>query len=66
MRRDTLDTTKTVADVIHEKFEDMETAGYEVEFDPEEAELAGAFEEDALSYDDAQKSAIDSAESKRP
>ena len=31
----------------------METPGYEVEFDPEEAELAGAFVEDALSEQDA-------------
>ena len=38
----------------------METPGFEVEFDPEEAELAGAFVEDALSEQDALDSSPDS------
>ena len=35
------------------------TPGFEVEFDPEEAEQAGAFEEDALSEADALESSVD-------
>ena len=33
--------------------------GLEVEFDPEDAERAGAFEEDALTYEDASQATID-------
>ena len=33
--------------------------GFAVEFDPEEAELAGVFEEDALNEEDALESSID-------
>lgn len=33
--------------------------GMAVEFDPEEAELAGAFQEDALSAEDAEEAGID-------
>ena len=35
------------------------TPGYQVEFDPIEAERVGAFEEDALSEADALESALD-------
>jgi hypothetical protein len=36
-------------DALTEKLSDAETApGFEVEFDPDEAEKAGAFEEDAI------------------
>lgn len=50
-------------DVISEKLIDAMTPGVEVEFDPLEAEQAGAFVEDALSELDARESAIDLVES---
>ena len=34
---------------LHEKLADAETPGFQAEFDPDEAECAGAFVEDALS-----------------
>lgn len=46
-------------DVVREKLLDAEVPGYEVEFDAEEAKLAGAFTEDALSLDDAKESVAD-------
>ena len=46
-------------DLIREKMADAMTPGYEAEFDPEEAERAGAFIEDALTEDDATASAED-------
>ena len=50
----------TAAAVLKEKLSDAEySPGFEVEFDPEEAEHAGAFEEDALSATDALESSID-------
>jgi hypothetical protein len=45
--------------VINEKLNDALTPGYQSEFDPEEAEEAGAFSEDALSEEDAIESNID-------
>ncbi|MGO9532114.1 MAG: hypothetical protein ACLP3B_13190 [Syntrophobacteraceae bacterium] len=47
------DAKEDAAEALREKLADMETPGFEVEFDPEEAELAGAFVEDALSEQDA-------------
>lgn len=44
---------------ISDKLTDILTPRYVVEFDPIEAELAGAFTEDALSEDDAAESALD-------
>jgi hypothetical protein len=44
---------------ILEKLTDSLIPGLQVEFDPEEAELAGAFVEDALSEKDALESSID-------
>ncbi len=53
---------KAAADgALREKLADMATPGYQVEFDPEEAEAAGAFVEDALSEEDAIESATDIA-----
>ena len=40
-------------DPMHEKLVDAQTPGYQAEFDPAEAEAAGAFPEDALSEADA-------------
>ena len=48
-------------DTVSEKLTDALTPTYQAEFDPEEAESAGAFIEDALSQDDAISSAHDSA-----
>ena len=45
-------------DVIGQKLRDAETSGYEVAFDPDEAERI-AFHEDALSDQDARDSVID-------
>jgi len=53
------DAKEDAAEALREKLADMETPGFEVEFDPEEAELAGAFVEDALSEQDALDSSPD-------
>ena len=45
--------------VIQEKLLDAEIPGFQAEFDPLEAERLGAFEEDALSEQDALDSTID-------
>lgn len=58
---------KTNVDINHidgkppldEKMTDILNPGYEVEFDPTEAELAGAFKEEAISEKDAAESSID-------
>ena len=50
---------KTMDEVIDAKLIDMETPGFAAEFDPLEADRIGAFEEDALSEQDAWESAID-------
>lgn len=48
-------------DALIDKLSDAEsTPGLKVEFDPDEAEKAGAFEEDAVSEDDALDSSADS------
>ena len=47
-------------DVLAEKLTDAMVPGAMVEFDPEEAERAGAFVEDALSESDALESSVDS------
>lgn len=49
---------------VIEKTADALIPGLMVEFDPLEAELAGAFAEDALSEDDAKASAIDVMDTK--
>ena len=43
----------TIVQALHEKLIDAQTPGYQAEFDPDEAEHAGAFVEDALSEEDA-------------
>lgn len=48
--------------VVVEKLGDAEVPGFEVEFTPDEAALAGAFREDALSASDAADSAGDDAD----
>jgi hypothetical protein len=53
-------------DALREKLIDALTPGYQVEFDPEEADQAGAFVEDALSEQDAAESCIDLVEVAAP
>jgi hypothetical protein len=56
----TINREPDAAAVLKEKLSDAECSpGFEVEFDPEEAEQAGAFDEDALSAADALESSID-------
>ena len=45
--------------VIREKMIDAMTPGFQAEFDPDEADQAGAFIEDALSEEDAMASDVD-------
>jgi hypothetical protein len=45
---------------LREKLADALIPGFQVEFDPDEAEQVGAFQEDALSEQDALDSAVDS------
>jgi hypothetical protein len=47
---------------LNEKLTDAMIPGFAAEFDPEEAERAGAFDEDALSEADALDSCIDPAD----
>jgi hypothetical protein len=46
-------------ETITEKFRDAAIPGYVVSFDPEEAACAGAFQETALSEEDALESTAD-------
>lgn len=46
-------------ELLEEKLLDAETPGFEVSMDPDEAERAGAFSEDALSEAEAKESIID-------
>jgi hypothetical protein len=55
-----IDRETVAADALAEKLSDAEMSpGYAAEFDPEEADRAGAFEEDALSEADAFASSVD-------
>jgi hypothetical protein len=47
------------ADIVSEKLSDAQTPGFFAEFDPDEAEHAGAFSEDALSEADALDAAFE-------
>ena len=49
----------SAAAALREKLTDILTPGYEAEFDPDEAEQAGAFAEGALSLEDAADSCLD-------
>ena len=48
--------------VLAQKLVDAQTPGFQAEFDPDEAELLGAFKEDALSEVEALDSSIDQPE----
>ena len=52
-------SSEAVEAVIREKLMDAMTPGFQAEFDPDEAEQAGAFFEDALSEEDAMASDVD-------
>lgn len=56
-----IDDNAAAAAALREKLADAATPGYQAEFDPEEAERAGAFVEDALSEQDAIESIEDLA-----
>ena len=49
----------SAAAALRDKTTDILIPGYSVEFDPDEAEQAGAFQEDALSEQDAADSCLD-------
>lgn len=49
----------SAAAALREKLTDILTPGYEAEFDPDEAEQAGAFAEGALCLEDAADSCLD-------
>ena len=52
-------TADAAAHRLRKKFSDVAVPGFEAECDPLEAQLAGAFVEDALSEMDARDSSID-------
>ena len=52
--------------VIKAKLLDAMTPGFQAEFDPDEAEQAGAFIENALSEEDAMASDVDLLEPMNP
>lgn len=56
---DNLDDQMGATEVVSEKLIDALIPGYQVEFDPDEAELSGAFVEDALTEEEARESVID-------
>ena len=59
MEKETMDKPKELREIVNEKLDDALTPGANVEFDPEEADLAGAFEEDSMNEQDALESNID-------
>ena len=56
-----IDDAAASAEALREKLIDAQTPGYQSEFDPDEAERAGAFDETALSEGDALNSTDDLA-----
>lgn len=62
LRKAVSDDAAIVLEVVEEKLADAQTPGFQAEFDPDEAELAGAFVEDALSHEDALEAATDAAD----
>jgi len=62
----TLNDTTSAAEVVREKLTDAMTPGYQAEFDPEEADRAGAFVEEALTEQDAAESDIDLIDAEVP
>jgi hypothetical protein len=56
---DTPDESVELSELVHEKLIDAQAPGFQAQFEADEAELAGAFFEDALTEDDALESAVD-------
>ena len=56
-----IDDNAAAAGALREKLADAATPGYQAEFDPDEADRAGAFAESALSEADALVSTDDLA-----
>ena len=54
-----IDDAANTAAALNEKLADSSTPGFAAEFDPDEADRAGAFNEDALTAADAAASAED-------
>ncbi|MBK1718074.1 conjugal transfer protein TraD [Thiocystis violacea] len=50
---------QAAAAALNDKLTDSELPGTTIDFDPDEAERAGAFEEDAVGLADAVDSALD-------
>ena len=61
-----VNTEASPESVIREKLIDAMTPGFQAEFDPDEADQAGAFIEDALSEEDAMASDVDLLEPMNP
>ena len=53
------DEETAAREVLDAKCAELDVPGHEVEFDPDEAELCGAFREDALGEEDAIEAALD-------
>ena len=53
------DEETAAREVLDAKCAELDVPGHEVEFDPDEAELCGAFREDALDEEDAIEAALD-------
>jgi type IV secretion system protein VirB1 len=51
-----------IDETVNAKLTDIDVPGAAVEMDPDEADLAGAFQEDALSPDDALEASSDARE----
>lgn len=46
-------------EILHQKLLDAQIPGFKAQFEPQEAEMLGAFAEDALNEKDALESVID-------
>ena len=62
LNHEPLDEASHADAALADKLADAMIPGFEAEFDPEEAERVGAFNEDALSEADALDSVIDLAD----
>lgn len=51
--------TETDKEILQQKLLDAQIPGFKAQFEPQEAEMLGAFTEDALNEKDALDSAID-------
>ncbi len=61
LNHEPLDEASNADATLYDKLADAMTPGFEAEFDPDEAEQVGAFNEDALSEADALDSSLDAA-----